>query len=71
MKKCGGMPLLTDLALMMRVDPLTSVFGLREFITVVYGPVATHVFPEVQVDVYRHSVLYVNVVSLMDCSVGN
>ena len=34
-KRCGGMPLLTDLALMMRIDPLAMIFGLREFVTVV------------------------------------
>ena len=40
-KKYCGMPLLTDLAVMMRTDPLVLVHGLREFVTVVYGPVMT------------------------------
>ena len=31
----------------------------------------THVFPDVQVEAYRHSVLYVNLVSIVDCSVLN
>ena len=35
-KRCGGIPLLTDLALMMRVDPLALIFGLREFVPVAY-----------------------------------
>ena len=71
MKKCRGILLLTDLALMMRVDPLALIFGLREFVTVVYGPTATHVFPDLQVEKYRHYVLYVNLVSVVDCSVLN
>ena len=37
----------------------------------VYGPIVTHVFPVVQVESYRHSVLYVNLVSVVDCSVLN
>ena len=40
-KQYCGMPLLTDLAVMMRTDPLVLVHGLREFVTVVYGPVMT------------------------------
>ena len=66
-----GGSLLTDLALMMRVNPLALIFGLSEFVTVVYGPVVTHVFPDVQVEAYRHSVLYFNLVSVVDCSVLN
>ena len=31
-KRCGGMPLLTGLALMMRVNPLVLIFALREFV---------------------------------------
>ena len=40
----------------------------REFVTVVYGPVVTHVFPDLQTEAYRHLVLYVNLVSVVDCS---
>ena len=65
------MPLLTDLAVMMRIDPLALVHGLREFVTVVYGPVISFVFPDVQVKAYRNSVLYVNLVSVADCSALN
>ena len=43
-KQHCGMTLLTDLAVMMRIDPLALVFGLREFVTVVYGPVMSHAF---------------------------
>ena len=70
-KQYCGMPLLTDLALMMRIDPLALVHGLREFVTVVYGPVMSYVIPDVQVKAYRNSVLYVNLVSVVDCSVLN
>ena len=70
-KQFCGMPLLTDLAVMMRIDPLALVHGLREFATVVYGPVMSFVFPDVQVKAYRNSVLYVNLVSVVDCSVLN
>ena len=66
-----GMPLLTDLAVMMRIDPLALIHGLREFVTVVNGPVMSFVFPDVQVKAYRNSVLYVNLVSVLDCSVLN
>ena len=70
-KQYCGMPLLTDLAVMMRIDPLALVHGLRKFVTVVYGPVITFAFPDVQVKAYRNSVLYVNLVSVVDCSVLN
>ena len=70
-KQYCGMPLLTDLAVMKRIDPLALVHGLREFVTVVYGPVVSFVFPDVQVKAYRISVLYVNLVSVVDCSVLN
>ena len=67
-KQYCGMPLLTDLAVMMRIDPLPLVHGMREFVTVVYGPVMSFAFPDLQVKAYRHSVLYVNLVSVVDCS---
>ena len=52
-------PLLTDLAVKMRIDPLALVHGLRDFVTVVYGPVMSSAFPDVQVKAYRNSVFYV------------
>ena len=70
-KQYCGMPLLTDLALMMRIDPLALVHGLREFFTLVYGPVMSFVFPDVQKKAYRNSVFYVNLVSVVNCSVLN
>ena len=44
-KQDCGMPLLTDLAVMMQIDPLALI---HEFFTVVYGPVMSFVFPDVQ-----------------------
>ena len=32
-KKYGGIPLLTDLSLMMGIDPLALAFGLREILS--------------------------------------
>ena len=46
---------------------LALIHGLREFVTVVYGPVMSSAFPDVQIKAYRNSVLYVNLVSV--CSV--
>ena len=60
------MPLLTDLAQIMRFAPLALIFGLREFVTVVYGPTVVHVFPDIRVEAYRHSILYVSFVSVVD-----
>ena len=70
-KQYCGMPLLTDLAVMMRIDPLALIHGLRDIVTVVYGPVMSFAFPDAQVKAYRNSVLYVNLVSVVDCSVLN
>ena len=70
-KKCWGMPLLTDLSLMMRIDLLGLIFGLREIVTVVFGPTEAHVFPDVQVEACRFSVLYVNLVTVVELFVLN
>ena len=52
-------------------DPLALVQGLRKFVKVVYGLVISYVFPDVQVKAYRNSVLYGNLLSVVDCSVLN
>ena len=70
-KQFCGMPLLTDLAVMMRIELLALVYVLREFATVVYEPVMSFVFPDVHVKACRNSVLYVNLVLVVDCSVLN
>ena len=54
---------------MMRIDPLTLIFALREFVTVTYGTTVTQVFSDMQRKANRHSVLNVNLVSVEDCSV--
>ena len=70
-KQYCGMPLLTNLAVMMRIDPLALIHGLREFVTVVYGPVMSFAFSNVQIKAYKNSVLYVNLGSVVDCSMLN
>ena len=66
-----GMPLLTDLRLAMRTDPLALITGATEFVTVVYGPAVTFAFPDVKVEAYRRSVLHLNLISAVDGSALN
>ena len=67
----GGMPLLTDLSLAMRTDPLALIRGDTELVTVIYGPAVTFAFPDVNVEAYRRSVLHLNLISAVDGSVLN
>ena len=67
----GGMPLLTDLSLAMRTDPLAMIRGATEFVTVIYGPAITFAIPDVKVEAYRRSVLHLNVISAVDGSALN
>ena len=67
----GGMPLLTDLSLAMRTDPLALIRGVKEFVTVIYGPAVTFAFPDVKVEAYRRSVLHLNLISAVDGSTLN
>ena len=62
----GGMPLLTDLCLAMRSDPLGMIRGLGEVVTCIYGPAVTYAFPDPLVAVYRHSVAHVSLISMLD-----
>ena len=64
----GGMPLLTDLSLAMRTDPLAIIKGTTEFVTVIYGPAVTFAFPDVRVEAYRRSMLHLNSISAVDGS---
>ena len=41
-----GMPLLTDLCLAMRSDPMGIIRGLEEVVTCIYGPAVTYAFPD-------------------------
>ena len=67
----GGIPLLTDLSLAMRTDPLASIRGATVFVTLIYGPAVTFAFPDVKVEAYRRSVLHLNLISAVDGSVLN
>ena len=62
----GGIPLLTDLCLAMRSDPLGKIRGLGEVVTCVYRPAVTYAFPDPLVAAYRHSVLHVSLISILD-----
>ena len=66
-----GMPLLTDLRLAMRIDPLALIRGATEFVTVIYGPAVTFAFPDVKVEIYRRSVLHLNPISAVNGSALN
>ena len=65
------MPLLTDLSLAMRTDPLALIRGVTEFVTVIYGPAVTFAFPDVKVEAYRRSMLHLNLISAVDGSALN
>ena len=67
----GGMPLLTDLSLAMKTDPLLLIRGATEFVTVIYGPAVTFAFPDVKVEAYRSTVLHLNLISAVDGSTLN
>ena len=59
--KCG-IPLLTDLCLAMRSDPV----GLEVVVTCIYGQAVTNAFPDPLVAVYRNSVVHVSLKSVLD-----
>ena len=65
------MPLLTDLSLAMRTDPLALIRGATEFVTVIYGPAVTFAFPDVKVGAYRRAVLHLKLISAVDGSALN
>ena len=62
----GGIPLLTDLCLAMRSDPVRMIRGLEEVVTCIYGPAVTYAFPDTLVAAYRHSVVHVSLISVLD-----
>ena len=62
----GGIPLLTDLCLAMRSDPIGIILGLGEVVTCVYGPAVIYAFPEQLVAAYGHSVVHVSLISILD-----
>ena len=67
----GGLPLLTDLSLVMRTDPLALIRGATEFVTEIYGPAVTFAFPDVKVEAYRSSVLHLKLISAVNGSALN
>ena len=62
----GGIPLLTDLCLAMRSDPVGMIRGLEEIVTCIYGPAVTYAFPDPLVAAYRNSVVHVSLISVLD-----
>ena len=62
----GGMPLLTDLCLAMRSDPMGIIRGLEEVVTCIYGPAVTYAFPDPLVTAYRYSVTHLSLISILD-----
>ena len=62
----GGIPLLTDLCLEMRSDPVGMIRGLEEVVTCIYGPAVTYAFPDSLEAAYRHSVVNVSLISVLD-----
>ena len=62
----GGIPLLTDLCLAMRTDPLGMIRGLGEVVTCIYGPAVTYAFSDPLVAAYRNSVVHVSLISAPD-----
>ena len=59
----GGIPLLTDLYLAMRSEPVGIIRGLEEVVTCIYGPAVTYAFPDALVAAYPKSVVHL---SLLD-----
>ena len=55
----GGIPVLTDLCLATRSDPMGVIRGLEEVVTCIYGPAVTYAFPDPLVAAYRNSVVHV------------
>ena len=62
-KANGGIPLLTDLCLAMRSDPLGVIRGLGEVTTCIYGPAVRYLFPDPLVAAYRNSVVHVSLIN--------
>ena len=62
----GGIPLLTNLGLAMRYDPLGTIRGLGELVTCAYRPAVTYTFPDPLGAAYRHSVVHLSLINIMD-----
>ena len=62
----GGIPLQNILCLAVRSDPLSMNMGLGGVVNCVYGPAVTYAFPDPLVAAYRHSVVHVSLISVLD-----
>ena len=62
----GVIPLLTDMCLAMRSDPVGVIRGLKEVVTCIYGPAVTYAFPDTLVAAYQNSVVHVSLISVLD-----
>ena len=62
----GGRPLLTDLCLAMRSDPVGIIRGLQEVVICISGPAVTYEFPNPLVAAYRNSVVHVSLIRVLD-----
>ena len=62
----SGMPLLTDLCLAIRSDPMGIIRGLEEVVNCTYGPAVTYAFPDPLVTAYRNSVTHLSLISVLD-----
>ena len=62
----GGIPLLTDWCLAMRSDPLGMIRGLGEVVTCICGRAVTYTLPDPLVEAYRHSVVHVSLINVLD-----
>ena len=62
----GGIPLLTDLCLAMKSDPVGVIRGLEEVVNCIYGPAVTYAFQDPLVAAYRHSVVHMSLISVLD-----
>ena len=61
-----GMPLMTDLCLAMKSDPMGIIRGLEDVVTCIYGPAVTYAFPDPLVTAYRYSVTHLSLISVLD-----
>ena len=62
----GGIPLLTDLCLAMRSDPVGMIRCLGKVVTCIYGPALMYAFSVPLVVAYGHSVVHVSSISVLD-----
>ena len=60
-----------DLCLAMRTDPLAVIRGVSEFVTVIYAPAMTFVFPYAKREACRRMVVHPNLISVVAGSTIN